>query len=272
MILPIAMAYVGDISPRGEEGKWTGYANAAFFSGYGVGPLLGGVLTDHFGMNAAFFSMGGLCFVAFWVTLILLPDIKERKTTGANGFSFKEMGASRMVRGLFSYRLVQAVGRGCLLTFLPVFAAAAAGLSPTMVGILVSFDLMFTTLLAVPAGRIVDRFDRKAVVITGSVMYLVFLALIPVTNNFWLQMLICIPRGVGGAIATAGASALTVVEGRKFGMGTTTAITMMAMSIGLALGPLISGVIDDFAGINAVFYFGGAAVLLGTAFFTWFTR
>jgi len=36
LILPIAQAYVGDISPPGEEGKWMGYANAAFFSGFGV--------------------------------------------------------------------------------------------------------------------------------------------------------------------------------------------------------------------------------------------
>jgi len=60
MIIPIAQAYVGDISPEGEEGTWMGYFNAAFFTGFGFGPLLGGVLTDHFGMNAAFYTMGGL--------------------------------------------------------------------------------------------------------------------------------------------------------------------------------------------------------------------
>ena len=31
MILPIAMAYVGDLSPEGEEGKRMGYSNAASF-------------------------------------------------------------------------------------------------------------------------------------------------------------------------------------------------------------------------------------------------
>jgi len=32
LILPVAQAYVGDISPPGEEGKWMGYANAAFLA------------------------------------------------------------------------------------------------------------------------------------------------------------------------------------------------------------------------------------------------
>ena len=69
MVLPVAMAYVGDLSPDGEEGKWMGYAQAAFFSGFGLGPLMGGTLTDHFGITATFFSMGCLNLLAFLVTL-----------------------------------------------------------------------------------------------------------------------------------------------------------------------------------------------------------
>nr|HID58914.1 MFS transporter [Desulfobacterales bacterium] len=45
MIIPIAQAYVGDLSPKTEEGKWQVYFNAAFFSGFGLGPLMGGALT-----------------------------------------------------------------------------------------------------------------------------------------------------------------------------------------------------------------------------------
>ena len=32
MIMPIAQAYVGDISPEGEEGKWMGFFYTAFFA------------------------------------------------------------------------------------------------------------------------------------------------------------------------------------------------------------------------------------------------
>ena len=79
MIIPIAMAYVGDLSPKGQEGRWMGYANAAFFSGFGIGPLLGGTLTESLGINASFYTMGGLCMLAFLVVLILLPESSERK-------------------------------------------------------------------------------------------------------------------------------------------------------------------------------------------------
>ncbi len=79
MILPIAQAYVGDTSPPGEEGKWMGYANAAFMGGFGFGPLMGGVITEHLGMDFAFFTMGGSQFAGFCHRRFLL----SRKQTSA---------------------------------------------------------------------------------------------------------------------------------------------------------------------------------------------
>ena len=91
MTLPIAQAYVGDISPKGEEGKWMGYANAAFFSGFGFGPIIGGALTEHFGMNVAFFTMSALNLLAFLIAIFLLPEVIQRKTEGSRRLSFKEI-------------------------------------------------------------------------------------------------------------------------------------------------------------------------------------
>jgi len=98
MIFPIAQAYIGDISPKGEEGTWMGYFNAVFFTGFGFGPLMGGALTEHFGMNVAFFTMGGLNLLAFLVAALFLPKIRQRKTTTNPHSSFKQMSTSRRKR------------------------------------------------------------------------------------------------------------------------------------------------------------------------------
>ena len=272
MIIPIAMAYVGDLSPEGEEGKWMGYANAAFFSGFGIGPLLGGVLAERFGMNSSFYSMGGLCLLAFLITVLFLPESSQRKIGEKGHLSFKKMSTSPMVRGLFSFRLVQAVGRGGVMTFLPIFAATYIGLGPALIGVLLAVNMLPMMVLLVPAGRLADRFNRKVLVIVGNLVYLVTLVLIPLANTFWQQLWLCFPRSIGGAISMPAATALTVGEGRKFGMGSTMAIMMMAMAIGMALGPTLSGVIADSVDINAVFYFGAVVGLIGTGLFAWFTR
>ncbi len=271
MIMPIAQAYVGDISPEGEEGKWMGYFQAAFFTGFGFGPLMGGVLTDHFGMNIAFSAMGGLNLLAFLIAALFLPEIRQKKMASSVP-SFKEMSASGMVKGLFSFRLTFSLGRGAFACFLPIFAAMYIGLSPTLIGVLLAVEILLLALLQVYSGNIADRFNRKAMVVVGSLINLTFLGLVPFTHNFWQLLGLCALQGLGGAISMPASSALTVEEGRKFGMGSTIAIFTMAMSIGMAIGPLLGGVINDFVNINSVFYFGASAGLIGTGLFIWFTR
>lgn len=272
MILPIAQAYVGDISPEGKEGTWMGYFNAAFFTGFGFGPLMGGVLTDYFGMNIAFYAMGGLNLLAFLLVIFFLPEIGQGKTLASPRASFKQMSTSSMMKGLFSFRLSFSIGRGILATFLPVFAGIYIGLSSTLIGVLLAVNILLMSLLQVYGGNIADRFNRRVLIVVGSLTNLIYLALIPLGGNFWQLLGICVLGGVGGAIALPAASALTVVEGRRFGMGSTIAVFAMAFSIGMVIGPLVGGGIADFANINSVFYFGAAIGLVGTTLFIWFTK
>lgn len=272
MIMPIAQAYIGDISPEGEEGKWMGYFNAAFFTGFGVGPLMGGVLTDHFGMSVAFSTMGGLNLLAFLIVTPLLPEIKPKKMASSPHSSYKEMSTSGAIKGLFSFQTAFSFGRGTFASFLPIFAAIYVGLSPTLVGILLAVNILLMAFLQIYGGNIADRFDRRVLVIIGGLANLTYLALIPVAGNFWQLLGICALGGVAGAISIPALSALTVEEGRRFGMGSAMAMFAMAFGIGMAVGPLLSGVLADYVSINSVFYFGAFAGLIGTALFIWFTR
>ena len=50
------------------------------------------------------------------------------------------------------------------------------------------------------------------------------------------------------------------------------AVITIALSIGMALGPILSGAIVDLASINAAFYFSASLALVGAGLFMWFTR
>ena len=272
MIIPIAQAYVGDIAPEGEEGTWMGYFNAAFFTGFGCGPVMGGALTEHFGMTVAFSTMGGLNLLALLIVTLFLPEIRQKKTPKSPRPSFRKISNSSIVRALLSFRLSFSMGRGIVATFLPVFASVYIGLSPTLIGILLAVNILLMSLLQIYSGNIADRFNRRALVAAGSLANLVFLVLIPLGGNFWQLLGICALGGIGGAIAMPAASALTVEEGRRFGMGSTIAMFTMAMSIGMVIGPLLGGVMADFVNINSVFYSGAAIGLVGSILFLWFTK
>jgi len=272
MILPIAQAYVGDISPEGEEGKWMGYSNAAFFGGFGFGPLMGGVLTEHLGMDIAFATMGGLNLLAFFIAVFFLPEISRKKLAASPHLSFREMSQSSTMAGLFGFRLALTLGRASFFTFLPILAAIGLGLRLNLIGVLLAIHILLLSLLGIPSGRIADRVDRRALVIIGCFISFTYLALIPLAHNFGQLLALCTLGSLGSAISVPAASALTVEEGRKFGMGSAIAMFTVALSIGMAVGPILSGVIVDFTNINAAFYFGAVMALVGAGFFAWFTR
>ncbi len=272
MIIPIAQAYVGDISPEGEEGKWMGYFNAAFFSGFGFGPLLGGILSEHQGMNVAFITMGGLNFLAFLGVILFLPEISPKKLAASPNSSFRQMSTSGMIKGLFSHRISFAFGRGAFSTFLPIFAAFQLGLTVSYIGVLVATNMLLMSLLQGFSGKFADRFNRRALVVLASAINITRLALIPFASSFWQLMGISVVGGLSGAISMPAASALSVEEGRKFGMGSTMALLNVAVSIGMTIGPLTAGTIADLANIDSVFYFASGIVVIGTGLFIWFTR
>ncbi len=271
LILPIAQAYVGDISPPGEEGKWMGYANAAFFSGFGFGPLMGGVLAEHLGINAAFISMGSLSLLAFVITAFFLPEISPRQSA-PHYPSLIEMSRSSIMGGLFTFRLFLTMGRTTFFTFLPIFATFSLALRPSIVGILLTVFSLLTALLGIPSGRIADRVSRRFLIITGCLVSFVFLIGVPLADNFGVLLALVVLGSLGSAIAVPAGSALAVEEGRKYGMGSSIAYYSMAVSIGMVIGPIAGGAIADLTGINSVFYFGAVMTLLGAGLFTWLSR
>ncbi len=272
MIVPIAMAYVGDLAPEGEEGKWMGYTNAAFFSGFGIGPILGGILSETFGMDLPFYLMGGLSLLAFLVTVPLLPNIKPDIADTKKGLPIKAVAKNRIVGGILIYRFTMSLGIGVFTAFLPVYASENVGLSSTFIGILVGTSTFLMSFLAAPFGRIVDKINKRMVIILGNLVYLSSLASIPLAGNFLILLTVCIFRGIGGATSLPPATALMVQEGRKFGMGSAMALLTMAMNIGMSLGPIIGGLITDALNVSSIFYIVAIAVLVGTGFFAWLTK
>ena len=249
-----------------------GYSNAAFFGGFGFGPLMGGMLAAQWGMNLAFITMGVLNIIAFFIAIILLPRSDLRKSATALPLSFMDMRHSSTMVGLFSFRLAIALGRSSFFTFLPLLAATRLNLPANLIGILIAVHVLLMSMLGILGGRMADIFNRRVLVGIGSIVIFAYLFLVPLAPGFGPLLALCILGSIGSAIATPPVMALTVEEGRKYGMGSAIAAITMAMSIGMAVGPIMTGAIVDFIDINAAFYFSAGLALVGVALFMWFTR
>jgi DHA1 family multidrug resistance protein-like MFS transporter len=271
MVLPIAQAYIGDITPEGQEGKWMGIFNATFIIGFGSGPLLGGVIADRFGMNVAFYVMGFLNLVSFLAAVFILPEVAERRVT-AGQFSFRAITASDVTRGVFSFQLGTAANRGIMTTFVPVFAVSFIGLSPSTIGTVLTIAIITNSLLQVPSGNLADRFNRKYMVVLGSISLAASMLLMPHAGGFWVLLAIMVMGSFSDACATPPAIAAIIQEGRKYGMGVATSVSNMGQGLGMGLAPILAGFLVDTFDVRAAFYVAAALGIIFVAGFGFFTR
>jgi MFS family permease len=268
MIVPIAQSYVGDLTPKGEEARWMGYFNAAFAAGFGCGPLLGGIMTDHFGQQMAFFTMGALNLVALVVALSLLPRQENRRVTTGEQASFRTMSRSPITLGLWAMGFSNALGSGASQAFFPIIAHEIAGATPTQVGILLAIQILVSS-VGNSFGRMGDRFNRRWLAVGGNAISLVYLVAIPFARDFSMLAILSVVTGIGSSIASWGTSALMVTEGRRFGMGASLATLTMLGGFGMWLGPMAGGIFVEHADTSSAFFFAAVAVAVACALFIW---
>ncbi len=265
MIVPIARAWLGDIVPENEEGRWFSYFNIAFTSGLGAGPLLGGFLTEQFGSAAPFLALSGLHLAAFVAVALKARESTRHSATAGKLPSFADLRHSRMLVGIFIFRIGYEFAMGSMMAFLPVLTGQYRGMSTMEISALFTINLLAVSIFMLIAGRLADKFNRRLMIAIGATVNFAGLALMPFMQTFWQFVILIVLRGAGSTLSLPAQSALVVIEGRKYGMGQTMALTSLAMSIGLGVGPILSGVVADLVGINSVFYLSagiGLATLL----------
>ncbi len=269
MLMPVIQAYVGDISPGGSEGAVMGLFNMSIFMGLSIGPLLGGVISERFGLHLAFASMGFLSLTGFFLTLFRLPPVrfehissrKNKPVTWKLGLSNKD------IAGLFIYRFAYAASIGIIWGFLPVFADSEFSLSGSSIGILVMLGVFISGLVQPPMGLLADRFNKKLIIVVGGLIAAAGIYSFEWADGFWSLFISNLLFGLGGGISTPALMALAVLKGNQImAMGSVMGLMVLAHSLGMLAGSLMGGLMMDIFQLSRAFSFGGFIMMLGVGF------
>ncbi len=269
-VLPVAFAYIGDITPIGKEGEYLGTFGISLFIGWAIGPIIGGVIADHLGYKQAFLSMGILSFTSLIITFFMLPEGKAIKRDG-NSISYKSLLKDKLLVAILSVRFLHLITISSIVTFVPIFATSIK-LRLSEIGTILMLNILVMGLLQHPFGKLADKTNRINLLILGGITASVGLIGIPFSSNFWQLLFWNMIMAVGSAISFPATNAVITVKGRSNGMGSVMAVFNFAMSAGMAIGPLISGVIYDTIGLSWVFRILGAISVLGLLLFYPFMR
>ena len=273
MMMPVAMAYGINLTPKGEEGKYMGYMNTALFSGFGAGPFIGGYIYENYSTRMVFNTMTLLIVISLILTIIFVPDetslgLTKKRTQ----VSIKKLLSNRTLSSILVYRAVNALGRGTIMSFLPLFAVQTLGLSSTSIGVVLSVGIFLNAFLQTPMGILADRYNRKILLIGGGLIatvgYIYMVHTGTITQIFIARIIV----SIGGALSLPAVTAIIAEEGREFGTGSTVGVFNTAMSIGQIVGPVLSGVLLDMYGMGSVFYFSGFISLISVLAFWVLTK
>jgi MFS family permease len=264
MIVPVAMAYVSDMSPAGREGRNMGLLNAAIFSGIGSGPLLGGFFTDRWGMASAFYAMAGLTGVAMLLVAVQMPAREIREHPGRRMGILKALGSMlgrQRTAGILLARMATMIIMVPTMGFLPLLMQQWFAASGTEIGVVIACRTLVNALLQTPCGRLGDRMGRLRLLVTGCLVVSAVMCLVPLAAHFWWLLLLFVLLGMGEALIWPTLAALATEEGRRYGQGTMMGVFNLAMSTGVLSGSLGAGITMDLLGLRWAFFIIGILVL-----------
>lgn len=267
MVIPIAMAYIGDMAPVGEEGRYMGMLNIALFAGIGGGPVIGGLFLDTLGMHSAFYAMAGFSGLAVLLVSALLPprsaDAAQRETPPLLS-AFGHMCRDAQVMGVLISRMATMLILVPSMAFLPILMTRFMAATGTEVGVVVASRTLVNAALQHPFGRLVDRCSKVPLLITGSLVVSGAIFATPSAERLATLIVLFVLMGMGEAIVWPTLGALAVEGGRRYGQGTIMGVFSMAMSAGVLLGSIGSGAAMDVLGLEYAFYLTAAFLVLAT--------
>jgi len=91
--ISVTQAYIADLVEPRQRARAFAYVGAAFSSGMVFGPIIGGLVYQHFGFTATFLVAAGLQFLTLVLTIVKLPESRARSAE-AKVSSFGDIGRS----------------------------------------------------------------------------------------------------------------------------------------------------------------------------------
>lgn len=274
--VPNANTLIATQVPRNRSGWALGTLATGSVSGALLGPIIGGLLADLYGLRPVFLITASVLFVCFLLTLIAVKEqfIHINKKDMLSGRQvFASLQKPRLVFGLFVTTMIIQVATGSIAPILTLYVrdisdnienlAFISGFIASVPG--------FAALLSAPRlGKLGDRIGPERILIAMLVFSILVLIPMAFVQNPWqLAVLRFLLGAADGALLPAVQTLLIYncsnqVAGRIFGYN------QSFRDIGNVSGPLLGSGVAATLGFRAVFIATALIVLINAVYSYWF--
>ena len=195
-------AWTADIASTSIRGRIEGVLNLAVFLAQIVAMVAAGALIDKFGYFLFFYVLGGIVMLSGVTAGVVLQDAPAPAEPPGHSFlaDFADLFRWETVRRnrtlflLLLFIMISSIGSQVAMPYLIVYLENFIGMTKTEFSIVGGTVLLGSALVAIPFGLLVDRWDRRRILVLGVIVsaiggvafsFMRDLATIAVAGFFW---------------------------------------------------------------------------------------
>jgi len=265
MIGPATMSITATHSEKSKWGRAMGIYGMSLAAATLVGYGLGGVIASRLGYNVLFlFGMGFLAVGA--VLSLLLP--KARKASAAAKTSLaedlrkaKDLLRRKGLKVAYASIFAQYFAFGGIVTLLPLYVKSL-GMEAFHVGMLLAIFAVMFIILQLPSGTLSDRKGRLMPIVSGLILGIVSLAILPSATTFPYLAAVMALYGIAYGLFFPSISALLADHTLPDERGTATGLFHAFLTAGVAIGAPVMGWAGGVVGVDLGLMLSSAVLVL----------
>ena len=266
--ISIPQAYIADVTAPEKRSRAMGMIGAAFGLGFTFGPLIGGMMS-RISYSAPFFFAAGLAVANAVLVYLILPESLSREHRAKPHEEASITEVFRHGRGVM-FALVVATyffliaGFAIMTTLFALFTEKRFGYDAHANGYLFGFiGIIAVIVQGGLIGRLIKIFGEVALTRTGMILTTLSLALLPLSNNLTILLLVCAGLAAGSGFASPPLSGLASQMIDRTWQGRALGVMQSAGSTGRLVGPLIGGWLLMFDLQKPISEYGRTPFLVG---------
>jgi MFS family permease len=263
LTVPAAMAMMATATQKQSRGGAMGIYTTMRMLGLAAGPLIGGVLYDHVGFNAAFYT--GAAFIFLGVILVQLWVTEQpARSPHSHPRKFQIIDRSLLSRGILGLGFATFTMASAFTMMATLEQQFNTRLNQTALGFSIAFSALLVSRLIfqIPLGRLSDRIGRRPVILAGLLLMVPATALLGEAGSTLQLTGLRLVQGLASAGIAAPAFAMAADLATEGGEGRQMSIITMGFGLGIAIGPLIAGILAVLS-FELPFLIGGILSLVG---------
>jgi MFS family permease len=246
---PSAYAMAIALSNSENRGTILGLFSLATGIGFTLGNFLSGILIEKFSFKTTFYFCGFLAFIGLLIIFTRLNSYsKSFETKESLKIKSKLLIKSKKLIFLLLIPLITFYSYGATYTFFPLYGKSL-GLTDSIIGFYLASYSIANSLMSVFSGKIIDKFGSLIGIASGLIIGGIAYLLLFFSKKSFLMMLALIIAGISNSLTYLSSQTFLTNEVSISMMGSAIGIFSLFLHIGMATGPIVTGIIASLFGL-----------------------